>query len=488
MKRSSRELFILGGVFIAAFVPWALRFWSDPDLSLTWSRGVFLTDELYHGGNALKAALSGRWLLSDFNYIFMDPLMPLLQRAAYMVGGVSLLAARLPAVILNMAMAFLVALMVYERSPRHKVLSSSIAVFLISTNYYFFIYGRLALIDLPMAALGLISFYFYLQALAGSRALYLRRFALSGIFLYLSLLMKASAVNFILAYLIFTLLTAALRRIDRKTVLRTGIIVLTAALAHYATLRLIRLVLAAEQFSLRSDTLIRYKMPHGVGHLLRLYLTSLGNGFVLHNWALLILALFVLGAILLQIRRGRKPLNTDLLFVSLFVSTFVFHGFFNYHPARYYIILLIPVVWFVATIPWRIEDRKLSRTKEKLILTVALALIVAANSWNLYRYAGHLAQPQYTFVATAKAVGRAIQQDVDSRSFQQCILYDADVHTSIPFYLALDFEYGRNFATALQEGKNVFLISSRAEKEYPVLGVYEMYHHFKFYLYKVKKP
>jgi len=485
MKKSNKELLILAGALILAFIPWALRFWCDPDLTLTWSKGVFLTDELYHGGNALKAALSGRWLLSDYNYIFMDPLLPLIQRAVYAVFGVSLLAARLPAVLLNLTLSVLLVFMVYKYSPRRKLLSSLIAIFLISGNYYFFTYGRLALIDLPMAALGLASFLLYLKALQADYNLRISRLASAGMLLYLALLIKATAVNFILAYLFFVLFALALKQITKKASVYTLTMIFLAAVAQYATLRWVRFIFGAEHLTLRSDTLIRYKLPHDVWHLLQLYVTSLGNGFVWHNGALLLLVLIVLIMLLRRVRRGYKPLPADLLFASLFLSTFVFHGFFNYHPPRYYIILLIPIGWFVATIPWRLDDWEKTKGQGARVLTAALLLIVLADGWNLYRYAGCLLRPQFTFVKTAQALGRAIQNDAGSRSLEHCILYDADVHTSIPFYLPVDFEYGRDFSKALAGGKTVYFISSRPEKKYSFLGAFEIYQHFKLYLYRI---
>ena len=453
-----------------------IHFYADPDLSLTWSTGTFLTDELYHGGNGLKKALTGQWLLSDFNYILMDPLMPVLQWLAFKALGISLWVARLPANLLNLLLMFSLVGYVYRRAPGDRAQAAALAAFLIGTNYYFFVYGRLALLDLPMAALGFLAFIFYQWALENRR---ISRWVYAGLLLLLSMLMKASAANFFLAVIIFLLLELASKRATKKQAATTILLLLTVAAAHFVILKLIRHALPIAASSLRSDTLIARKLPNGLVQAFYLYLTSLGNPFILNNAGLFLVLIVSLA--LLYRRYGQiRSSAADHAMIALLISTLIFHGFFNYHPPRYYMVLSIPLTWFAATLPARLST---AVTRRRVVL-FAVAMVIVANGWNIVKLGDYLLHPKYTFYQTARMVGRLIAENSSRSDFAGCLLLDNDVHTSIPFALGIDFDYGAHPAGS--SAHHIYLIDSHPGLQWPLLGRFRIYEKYPLNLYRLE--
>ncbi len=459
-----------------------VHFYADPDLSLTWSTGTFLTDELYHGGNGLKKALTGHWLLSDFNYILMDPLMPFLQWLGFKTLGVSLWTTRLPANLLNLLLMFTLVFYIYRHTLDRKWQAAILAAFLIGTNYYFFIYGRLALLDLPMAALGFLALCFYQTALERRENHALFFWGAGTFFLLLALLMKASAANFMIAFFIFLLLELAIKRVSKKQAVFALIMLFSTLVLHFAILKLIRINLAVEAAALRSDTLILQKLPGSLKQSFYLYLTSLGNPFILKNIPLFLLLILSLAIIYRRYRNGHRPSATDHAMTALLISTLIFHGFFNYHPPRYYIMLSIPLTWFAATLPGRVSDL-LTRQWRRPAVLFATMLVILANGWNLFKLGHYLTHPKYSFYQTAQETGRLMRKDSGHTRLQGCTLFDANVHTSIPFVLGVDFDYGSDFSQA--KTKHVYLIDEQPKADLPLLGHFRIYEKYTLNLYKV---
>lgn len=475
---------------------------ADPDLNLTWSKSSFLTDELYHGGNALNLYLSGKSQLNDFNYILILPLMPLMEYLSFLIFDVSLFSLRLPANVLSLIL--MLTLVVYVNRSRKKLLDQAfskywitlLALFILGANYYFFIYGKMALLDIPMAACGFLSLFLFLQGEQAESGRQHRFYILTGFMLAAALLIKTSAANFILALLIYIFI-ARLLKSGLKINWYGFLITLVVALFSYAVV-----LLAVRQFvpaaaAQHAHTLIFEKIVFNPVKIIRLFAGSLVNPFVRYNWPLFVLMIFNLVILFKRGRREKSFNSYDLMAAALLVSTFVFHGIFNYHPPRYYLVLSVPLTYFTATLPVNLAAIKGSAERPpfrgwsvKKIFITAVMVILIANARNLYDLTGYLLKPEYTLYDTGRTVARDMKKYEQKGSLEQAILFDDSVHTSVPFIAGVKFNYGSNYQDYL-ETHSVYIINPaekiRQQYQLKKINNYLIYERFSIRLYKIKK-
>ncbi len=474
---------------------------ADPDLSLTWSASSFLTDELYHGGNALNLWLGGKAELNDFNYILILPLMPLMEYLSFLIFDPSLFSLRLSANVLSLIL--MLALIGYVYVSQKKIYDAGcsknsvalLALFLIGSNYYFFIYGKMALLDIPMAAFGFLSLFMFLHAGQTTKGRQYRFYIFAGIMLAAALLIKTSAVNFILALLIYLLMTRFLKsdaKINRYGFLATLVV---AVLLYAIVLLTVRQFFqgATEQ---HAHTLIFEKIVFNPVEIIRLFAGSLANPFVRYNWPLFVLMLFNL-VILIKRGSAEKTFNPyDLMGVALLVSTFLFHGMFNYHPPRYYLVLSIPLAYFTATLPVNLAAIKdttersiFANLSAKKIVVFAIILIMAANARNLYDLTNYLRNPDYTLRDAGRAVARDMHQYEQTDNTDHVILFDDSVHTSIPFIAGVQFNYGSNYQD-YRDAHSIYIINpaEQIKREYRLQKIndYLIYGRYMINLYKLQ--
>ncbi len=472
MTTKTKHIIFLSALFLLFILPRIFVFYADPDISLTWS-GTFLTDEIYHNGNAIKEILSGQWWLNDYNYIVMDPVIPFLQWALFKIGNVSLLNARLPSFLLSLALIYFFSIFIYLRADKHGLPKAGMALFLLSSNYFLMIYGKMALLDIPMttfATAGLLSF----SAALRKKDNFVR--SLSGsVFLMLALLTKASAANFLLALGLSFLIFYKQKKISARALFNwTGLLLVVVA-AYFLILTFLHGWIPNTQLAARGNALIGEKLPKDFWQILKYYATSPGNSFVRLNSPLFILVFYVIYKQL----RSKHWNDTATMMAMLMVSTFLFHGFFNYHPPRYYMVLSVPMVYFIVQFP-EVLSISFPGKPNKASLS-GFMLILLVNGWNFQKSIDYSLHPQYTFIQTAKAVDRAIRST--GALPQQSLLLDADVHTSMPYYLNMDFDYGYKMPA---NNKPVFLISSKQKAGNHFLGRFSLYGGAGFYLYRLR--
>ena len=177
---------------------------ADPDTTLSLSR-VFYTDEGLNSCNAVSKYLTGSWICDSHNHILLMPVMSLIHNVTFRSLGLSLISARIPVVLFSLVIILIIFAFVFARitsygKNTHNNTGTGIvalSLLLIATNYYYFNYSRLALLDIPMLAFGIISYYLLYRALETSKLL--QRFGLfvtSGLLLGISFLTKPSAALF----------------------------------------------------------------------------------------------------------------------------------------------------------------------------------------------------------------------------------------------------------------------------------------------------
>ncbi len=164
---------------------------ADFPVGMISSPGMAYTDEGWWSRNAIAFIRNGRWYIDDgYNTVFSLPVLPLLQVMWFKVFGVGLTAAR----SLNVLCLGVIAGLVYAIARREiKSGLAWIAPFIVLSSYPMFVYSRIALLEMPMLALILLSLWLAIAA-DDSPATRLAKVASSAIFFALAVLTKTSAL------------------------------------------------------------------------------------------------------------------------------------------------------------------------------------------------------------------------------------------------------------------------------------------------------
>ena len=205
---------LVRGMFPTADPPW------NPTVGVVWH------DEGAWTHNARNKALFGSWTADAWNPLYIAPVFTALEFASFKAFGVGIWQARLVSEVLGWLSVLLLALGVRRIAGRE---AGVIAAALLATNYVYVMWNRAALMETPMTAFIVASWYCYTRVeespLWGwGSAL----FALAAFFT------KASAAFFVAAIAIDTLLMLWLGRgRAARTIMVAGVALGLAALAIF---------------------------------------------------------------------------------------------------------------------------------------------------------------------------------------------------------------------------------------------------------------
>src|SRR5690242_2667463 len=136
-------------VFPTADPPW------NPSVGIVWH------DEGAWVHNARNKAMFGAWSLDRWNPMYIAPVFTGLEYLSFRSLGVGVRQARLVPEVCGLVAVWLIALGVGRIAGRRAGL---IAAALIGTNYFYVMWDRTALMEGPMAAFMVMSWYFYTRA------------------------------------------------------------------------------------------------------------------------------------------------------------------------------------------------------------------------------------------------------------------------------------------------------------------------------------
>ncbi len=149
--------------------------------------GVAYTDEGWWSRNAVAWVRAGDWYIDDgYNTITNLPVLPLLQVGWFKLFGVSLASARAISVICSLLVSALVYLLARREMSAH---FAWIAPLVVLTNYPTFAYSRLAILEMPMLVLILVSLL-----LVTNRQVTGVKSAVAGIVFAIAILLKTTAL------------------------------------------------------------------------------------------------------------------------------------------------------------------------------------------------------------------------------------------------------------------------------------------------------
>src|SRR5262245_46976128 len=140
---------LMRGLYPAADPPW------NPAVGIVWH------DEGPWVHNARNKALFGQWSLDQWNPMYVAPVFTGLEYLAFRWFGVGVRQARIVPVVCGLLSVWLLALGVARIGGRRAGL---IAAALAGTNYFYVMWNRAALMEGPMVAFMVASWYCYVRA------------------------------------------------------------------------------------------------------------------------------------------------------------------------------------------------------------------------------------------------------------------------------------------------------------------------------------
>ena len=170
---------LLRGLFPAADPPW------NPSVGIVWH------DEGAWVHNARNKAMFGAWSLDQWNPMYIAPVFTGLEYLSFRALGVGVRQARAVPELCGLLAVWLLALGVARLAGRRAGL---IAAALIGTNYFYVMWDRTALMEGPMAAFMVTSWYCYTRADDNPRW-----GIAAGAFAWLAFFTKAAAAFFVAA-------------------------------------------------------------------------------------------------------------------------------------------------------------------------------------------------------------------------------------------------------------------------------------------------
>ena len=402
---------IVALALVAGFVLRTLDLKADPPRKLSWSSAIY-SDEAHNAYSARNWVLYGRWQVDDYMPYVVYPWLNLFTGIVLRIAGVGFV--QLKIVSLLAGLLFIVAMYFLGRSVSRR--AGTIAAVATAFSYYFVMYSRLGLAEMTQILLvaGTIAF---LARAAGSRvaAMASGACALSAI-----LFIKVSAIYLLPAALLLLIYELVRARLEH---LRPGAIVSQALFWLLgASVPLTVWLLAI--FIPHRDTYVAYVLEHSVGIQAghpRSVLDYLLNAFSVGSFSTLYDRLPVLAALgfatlpALARRAGRSAVYSVLILVTGVAML----GYGYYHPDRYELFTLVPMIagfafavdrllerevrighpwprligvllyglWLwplAAQVTFRLADER-GGTKVAAIIALAAALVASFGLWGLHK-------------------------------------------------------------------------------------------------------
>ncbi len=406
---------------------------ADPDVSISKLKGAYITDEGWKSGNSINKYLSNNWMCNDKNDILLWPVMPILEYLCFKIFGLSLFSLRLPSVILSTLLIFLLGYFIYRTNSKVKLNTKLLIIFvyllLAGTNYYLYIQGRIAFFDIPMSTIGLVSLLIFFKAI---RAKTLKKkyiyYVIHGFVIAICVCVKTTGLIFFLSPIIYLLIMNIINKSNEKYNVR-GLIIsfIVMVCVTVSILFIVNYKITNDIFTIPLKYIFNPKAVNSSQlHpllIIKNYLRFFTNNIIINNLALFLMMLISILIVLYKSIRKRNIKISDSIMLSLTISSFLFLGFFTPQAERYFVVLLIPLLYFIPKLiqyASYISDKygryMLKKgIKFKGVVGVLIILIVFSNIWNISKMEDYLRNKKYSLMNTALLIKQDIDRDMERR-------------------------------------------------------------------------
>jgi len=394
---------------------------ADFPIGLT-SYGATYTDEGWWSRNAVALVREGSWYIDDgYNTILNLPTVPLMQTLWFKAFGVSQSAAR----ALTATCSVAVSALVYAIARRElKPSLAWLAPFIILSSYPVFAFSRIALLEMPMMALILLSLWLVTSPAVRTQARVRQKEGLRS-HLFTELLLLISAVLCVLAILAKTtalfappmlLALIALQSGSPRKKVYHGSVWLLSFLAAYSLYHAFStytsLQSAAESYQYFSTYNVTAKFHDSLVSIIK------GPLRVLKYCAEVFPLLFLTLLISIATLASQKRYRTSTTFQIVVLWSVLFLGGLstsNYAAPRYLIVLIVPIALAVPlTADYFLQRRALTFTeqihaKPNFKKAAFFVLVPISVLLSLFRIGGYLLTPNYSFISMAQQVEHTVE-------------------------------------------------------------------------------
>lgn len=374
---------------------------ADFPTGLDWSSDLY-TDEGWYSGNAIAWALTGRWYIpGDFNSMITLPFFQWLQMGVFGLFGVSLVSARISAALfslLSLALAFLLG----RRFAGD--LAGWITLGLLSTDYTFFAYSRIALLEIPFTALCLASIW----VVGATNLPDWLGIGLSVVLLCSAVLTKTSALPLLLVVLYALWLRLPGEGVFPVLNWRKRLFQCLAFLAMFILLIGSETSIAIHRFGAEffylTTTNVALLPPNSISSMLYTFVRTLWNGFQVDP--LLMIASFSLVAVVLMSGGGRYA-NRLVVLATIWIGVYIIYlGLRTYLPPRYFVPLIVSMTFLIAGAMTAL----LKRFRGVRLTWLFVSLVAFIGIFNFVQVVRYMGELHYTFRDTGLDISRRIRE------------------------------------------------------------------------------
>jgi 4-amino-4-deoxy-L-arabinose transferase-like glycosyltransferase len=321
---------------VSGFVLRAIDLKADPPIDLSWSSAVY-SDEAHNAYSARNWALYGRWQVDDYVPYVVYPWLNLFTGLVFRIAGTGFVQLRVVSVLAGLLLV--VAMYFLGRSVSRR--AGAIAAAVTATSFPLVMYSRLGLAEMTQVLLVAATIGFLARANSSRIAA-----ALSGACaLFAILFVKVSAVFILVAallLLVYELIRARLEHAKPGAIASQALFWLLGASVPVA-------VWLVVIFIPHRETYLAYVVGHSVGsqgghpESIPDYLL---NAFAVGSWSWLYDRLPVLAALgfaALPAFAGRAG-RTAVFSALVLVAGVGMLGYVYYHPPRYELFSIVPLV------------------------------------------------------------------------------------------------------------------------------------------------
>ena len=394
---------------------------ADFPIGLT-SYGATYTDEGWWSRNAVALVREGNWYIDDgYNTILNLPTVPLIQTVWFRAFGVSQAAAR----ALTATCSVLVSVLVYVIARRElKPSIAWLAPFIVLSSYPVFAFSRIALLEMPMIVLILLSLWLATLPILRRKEPVDKKERLRS-HLFKELILMASAVLCVLAILAKTtalfvppmlLALIALQPGSPRKKVYQGTIWLASFLAAYSLYQAFSthasLQNAAESYQYFAEYNVTAKLHDSLLSVIKGPLRIFK--YCAEVFPMLFSALII--SIVTLASQRRYQASTTFQIVVLWSVLFLGGlSVSNYAAPRYLIVLIVPIALAIPlAFNHFLQQRSLTFTekinaKPNLKRAAFFMLVPLSVLLSIFRISGYLLTPDYSFISMAQQVERTVE-------------------------------------------------------------------------------
>lgn len=424
---------------------------ADTDITICLRSDSFIADEGWKSGNAINKYLTGNWICGGRNDIFIWPIIPLIQYLSFKYAGLSLTAARMPSLIFSCIVALMLLWGIIRATEpgRSRLRTSIVCLFLLSANYYYFIFSRLAFLEIPMMAFGIAALLFFLKGIESQKKwLSWVYIPASGILLGISVLTKTNGLIFALIIFLYAIFNWFIEK--RKPKFQLYIVLFSIAAILIIGIPLIIKKSIDPAISIPTCYIFNSNIFFFKGFLpttfFKNYIRFFTNPLILNNIGLFLLSILSMLIVISEYLETKRISNLNKIFLAFFLSSFLVLGFFIAQASRYFVILLVPMIFFVSTLPVNFRNfiNKNSINIHRIPLIklsgfIIISFVVLANVWNMWKFEDYIKNYNYSYISAARDIQKKVTTEIPGID-NDIVLY-GDISSSIALITGMKFSY-----------------------------------------------